>query len=404
MLVTTCYFRLNPWETSVALGHKYGVPVYPCISDSRVKGETRFKRGSVESYRGQALEAWAAGADGIHLFNLFDVFGPHAPVFKEAGDPKALRTLNRLYFVTVRDGKPDSWLAGGSKHCNVPIFTPTHPKAITASKPLALDLVVGEDFDAKTKAQVTLHAQMPMLRNVRDVYVKLNGHEFTGGKLVKDWLDLNVNPAWIKKGANKIEITINSPADDGQWTIAYEADKLPAKPWSRDTGSARTEERLAKGTLTIADRGNQSGDFHYYRYSWGADPAGKSVVEARVKVVSGLSRIIISNGLAQERLELLPDRIELWSRKTVRYAMDTTKDFHVYRIVTQGKDVKVYVDGELRLDAPGTYAKAGAGRNEVCFGASDSTNVGEACWDYVRARGGGQSCYDLVLSVTHPKL
>jgi len=404
LLVTTCYFRLNPWETSVALGHKYGVPVYPCISDSRVKGEGRFRRGSVESYRGQALEAWAAGADGIHLFNLFDVFGSHSPVFKETGDPKALRTMDKLYFVTMRDGRPDSWLANGSKYRNLPILAPTYPKTITASKPLSLDMTVGEDFDAGTKAQVTLHAQMPMLRNVHDVCVKLNGHELTGGKLAKDWLDLNVNPAWIKKGANQIEIATNPQmADDAQWTIAYEADKLPAKPWTRDSGSPRTEERLAKSTLTIADRGNQAGDFHYYRYSWGADPAGKSVVEARVKIVSGLSRIIITNGEAQERLELLPDRIALWSRTKTCYAMDTTKDFHVYRIVTQGKDVKVYVDGELRLDAPGAYVKAGVGRNEICFGASDSTNVGEACWDYVRARVDSQSCQDLVLRVGFPK-
>jgi len=426
MLVTTCYFRLNPWETSVALGHKYGVPVYPCISDSRVKGEDRFRRGSVESYRGQALEAWAAGADGIHLFNLFDVFGGRSPVFKEVGDPKALRTMNKLYFATVRDGKPDSWLAGGSKYRNLPILTPAYPKTVTASKPLSLDLAVGEDFDDKerrfetadpTKAavanrrslesapQVTLHLQMPTLRNVSDVCVKLNGHELSGGKLAKDWLDLNVNPVWVKKGANKIEIAVNPQpaASEEQWTIAYEGDKKPAKPWTRDSGSVRTEERFAKGALTIADRGNIPGDYHYYRYPWGADPAGKSVVEARVKVVSGLSRVIITNGDAQERLELQPDRIELWSRKTIRYAMDTTKDFHVYRIMTQGKDIKVYVDGELRLDAPGAYIKTAANRNELCFGASDSTNVGEACWDYVRARVDSQSCRDLVLRVAYPK-
>jgi hypothetical protein len=396
MLVTSCYFRLNPWETSVALGHKYGVPVYPCLSDSRVKGEGRFRRSSAESYRGQALEAWAAGADGVHIFNLFD---PKSPVFRETGDPKALRTMNRLYFVTVRDGKPDSWLAGGSKYCNLPILTPAYTKAITVSKPLSVDLMVGEELDAKA----SLHAQMPMLRNVRDVCVKLNGHELTGGKLVKDWLDLDVNPAWIKKGANRIEIAANPPADDGQWTIAYEADKLPAKPWTRDSGSPRTEERLSKGTLTIADRGNVAGDYHYYRYPWGADPAGKSVVEARVKVVSGLSRVIITNGESQERLELQPDRIALWSRTKTSYAMDTTKDFHVYRIVTEGKNIKVYVDGELRLDGPGAYVRTAGNRNEICFGASDSTNVGEACWDYVRARVDSQSCQDLVLQVAYPK-
>ncbi|MCX6910513.1 MAG: family 10 glycosylhydrolase [Verrucomicrobia bacterium] len=405
MLATTCYFRLNPWETSVALGHKYGVPVYPCISDSRVKGEDRFRRGSVESYRGQALEAWAAGADGIHLFNLFDVFGGRSPVFKEVGDPKALRTMTKLYFVTVRDGKPDSWLAGGSKYRTLLILTPAYPKTITASKALSLDLAVGEDFADGTKAQATLHLQMPTLRNVHDVCVKLNGHELSGGKLAKDWLDLNVNPAWIRKGVNQIAVAVNpQPAhSDAQWTVAYEADKLPAKPWTRDSGSVRTEERLANGALTIADRGTVAGDYHYYRYPWGADPAGKSVVEARVKVISGLSRIIITNGDAQERLELQPDRIELWSRKTTRYTMDTTTDFHVYRIVTQGKDIKVYVDGELRLNAPGAYVKTAVNRNELCFGASDSTNVGEACWDYVRARVDSQSCQDLVLRVAYPK-
>jgi hypothetical protein len=426
MLVTTCYFRLNPWETSVALGHKYGVSVYPCISDSRVKGEGRFVRGSVESYRGQAAEAWAAGADGIHLFNLFDVFGGRSPVFKEVGDPKALRKMDKLYFATVRDGGPERWLIDGAKYRNLPVLTPAYPKNITASKPLSLDIAVGEDFGDKERRfetadspkpavtnrrslgatpQVTLHLQMPTLRNAGAVRVKLNGHELTGGKLVKDWLDLNVNPAWIKKGANRVEIAVNPKpsASEETWTIAYEADKKPAKPWHRDSGSARTEERLANGTLTIADRGTVAGDYHYYRYPWGADPVGKSVVETRVKVISGLSRVIITNGEAQERLELQPDRIELWSRKTIRHAMDTTKDFHVYRIETQGKDIQVFVDGELRLNAPGAYVKTAANRNELCFGASDSTSLGEACWDYVRARVDSQFCQDLVLSVKHPK-
>ncbi|MBM3889020.1 MAG: hypothetical protein FJ388_07825, partial [Verrucomicrobia bacterium] len=202
LYVTTCYFRLNPWETSISLGHKYGVPVYPCLSDSRVKGEDRFRRGSVESYRGQAMGAWAAGADGIHLFNLFDVFGGRSPVFKEVGDPKALRTMTKLYFATVRDGGPERWLVDGAKYRNLPILTPAYPKTITASKPLSLDLAVGEDFSVKERRfetaepkkaavsnrrsleaapQVTLHLQMPTLRNVGDVCVKFNGHELAAG-------------------------------------------------------------------------------------------------------------------------------------------------------------------------------------------------------------------------------
>ncbi len=406
LLVTTCYFRLNPWETSVALGHKYNVPVYPCLSDSRVKGESRFRRSSVESYRGQALVAWAAGADGIHLFNLFDVLGPHASIFKEVGDPQALRAMDKLYFVTVRDGRPDMWLTGGAAYNTLPLLTPDHPRTITAGKPLALDLAVGETFDPATKAQVTLHAQLPGLHNARAARVTLNGHELGGGTWSKGWLDLPVNPAWVQKGANAIELALlPQPAgSDMPWTIAYAAGQLPAKPWTCDKGSTNIEERLDAGALLIADRGAAVGDYRYYRQPWGADPAGTSVVEARVKVVSGLSRIIICNGVAQERLELWPDRIELWSRKTSRYALNTTDDFHVYRIATQGKDVKVYVDGVLRLDAPGAYTKAVTAKlNQLAFGASDSTGVGAAYWASIRARADSQSCQDLVLRVAYPK-
>lgn len=406
LLATTCYFQLNPWETSVALGHKYGVPVYPCLSDARVPGEDRFHRGSVENYRARAMNAWAAGADGLHLFNLFDVFGLRSPVFSEIGDSQALRVMDKLYFATVRDGRPDSWLAGGSKYSTVPILTPAHARSITVSKPLSVELTVGETFKDPTKAKVTLHALMPSLRTVGQVRVKLNNEELNGGQLVKGWADFNVRPALIKGGANKVEIAVNpQPAgSDTPWTIAYEADKLPAKPWTRDTGSIRTTAQVENGHLTIADRGNVSGDYLYYRYSWGADADGESVVEARVKVVSGLSRIIITNGAGQERLELWPDRIELWSHKSIRHQMNTADDFHVYRIVTHGKDLKVYVDGQLRLNASGSYGKASAGnRNEVCFGASDSTGVGEACWDYMRAKTDGQTCQDIVLQVTHPK-
>ena len=41
MLVVGGYFRLQPWEESVALGHRYGVPVYAGLSESRVGKRAR---------------------------------------------------------------------------------------------------------------------------------------------------------------------------------------------------------------------------------------------------------------------------------------------------------------------------------------------------------------------------
>ncbi len=405
ILITTGYFRLNPWEYSVELGHRYDVPVYPCLSDSRVRGESRFRRASLESYRGRAMNAWAAGADGIHTFNHFN---PTSAVFREVGDPETLATLDKLYFVSVRDGNPNSWLAGGDSHRTVPLLAPSQPQSMSPRNPLEIDIVVGEDIERAREVgaepTVTLHLEMPAIARPEQLQVTLNGHVLEGGTLTDGWVDYAVKPEWLKRGPNHVEIALEPgemPAPD-EWTIAWDASDKPKAPWYRDPGSERTEEKLEDGALFIADRGTVSGDYHYYRYVWGASPAEPLIVEARVKVVSGSSYVIIGNGVAHQRLGLWPDHIDLWTKRDIRYDMDTTDDFHTYRIVTEGQDLKVYVDGELRLDATGTFTPAGRTQNQLAFGAANSGMVGEAYWQEVRARVTGQACRDLVVSVEYP--
>ena len=178
--------------------------------------------------------------------------------------------------------------------------------------------------------------------------------------------------------------------------------KKPGRPWKRDRGSTRTVEETADGALFIADQGEVSGDYLYYRYPWGADPGGEAVVEARAKVKSGSSFIIVTNGQGGERLGLWPDRIELFHHKNLQYKMDTIDDFHLYRMELAGEDLKVYVDGELRIDAPGVLKpRSGYSRNEVAFGAANSGMMGEAYWKNVRARATGLACSDLVVSVSY---
>ena len=82
--------------------------------------------------------------------------------------------------------------------------------------------------------------------------------------------------------------------------------------------------------------------------------------------------------------------------------MDTTGDFHLYRMELNGQDLEVYVDGELRIDASGSLKpRSGYSRNEVAFGAANSGMLGEASWDDVRARASGLACHDLVVSVSY---
>jgi hypothetical protein len=79
-----CYFHLEPWKTMVNMGHKYDVPVYACLSASRLP------ENDEKVWRGEALDAWQAGADGIYTFNLID---PRHRLFRELGDPALLKTL-----------------------------------------------------------------------------------------------------------------------------------------------------------------------------------------------------------------------------------------------------------------------------------------------------------------------
>jgi hypothetical protein len=404
MLITTCYFRLNPWKYSVQLGHKYGVPVYPCLSDSRVRGETRFRRSSGESYRGRAMNAWVAGADGLHLFNSFN---PNVPMWKEIGDPDALQLMDKLYFVNVRDDDPHRFLAKGREYRTVPVVGPSHPRLLTASEPVKLDIEIGDDLPAAQrrgdKANVTLHLEVPSVKNVEQLHLKLNGTELSGGLLNEGWVDYSVPLAAVKQGTNEVKVVVDPSAlrpDD--WSVVFDGGDKPARPWNRDPGSTRAVAKVVGDALLIADRGEVSGDYLYYRYPWGADPDSEAVVEARAKVKSGSSFIIVTNGVGGERLGLWPDRIELFHNQKIQYKMDTTDEFHLYRMELKGRDLKVYVDGELRIDASGAMEpRSGYARNEVAFGAANSPQLGEAYWRNVKARASGLTLRDLVVSVSY---
>ncbi len=108
----SCYFHLEPWENLVALGRRHDVPVYACLSGSRlVSASSPEDPGDRKAWRGEAWNAWQAGVSGIYTFNRFD---PRDPIFWELGDPATLEGLERTYTRNV--GKSmGSWLKGGDR-------------------------------------------------------------------------------------------------------------------------------------------------------------------------------------------------------------------------------------------------------------------------------------------------
>ncbi len=405
ILVTTCYFRFQPWEWTVALARQHGVAAYPGLSESRVSGETRFRRNSVPAYRARAVNAWFAGADGIYIFNQFN---PKSPIWNELGSAESLLGQEKLYFIGYRDGRAGAYLKDSDHLRVLPSLMPGQGLPLKPGETRAIDILVGEDLAAARQAgyvpAVTACVEVPGLGDPARLTLTLNGQPAGTPSTTGDWLDFPIDPAHLRQGPNRLEFTLaaTAAATGPEWPMHYAANALPAKPWTSDRakpGVAFAEMR--EDGLLVADRGTASGDYFYYRYPWGKEPGGKAAFEVEMKVVSGTSSVIFGDGEAGDRLRFHPDHVHLHHSPRHRVELDTTDAFHTYRLEIDGADLVLFIDGEKRLEAPGALQPS-PGRNDISFGAANSPETGEAIWKHVRARGGsGTFCNDFALRIQY---
>jgi len=402
------YFRMNPWSYLAELGHRHGVLVYAGLSDSRVTADTSVvNRRSQDSYRGRAARAWQGGVDGIYLFNMFN---PRMGFLHEIGDPQVLAGLDKTYFATVRGdrargyGAPDYWLADGSQWRNVPVLTPTDPLSLQPGASVSIPLYTGDDLAADREQglapEATCHV---MTASATDLRVTLNGQALSGASAEAPWLHFPLPEGLLKPGENTFEFAAGAaPDEDAPGTVEWTADAMPRVPWQH--GRMRADVTLAElqdGALLVSDRGEEAGDYLYFSYPWEAQADRLAVAEAEVRVIDGWSNFTISNGARTERVTLRPDHIGT-HYTGLRYDMDTTDDFHTYRVEVQGEDIRVYVDGELAIDGAGQYTQDANGRNDVAFGAANSPSLGEALWRRVTLTSPGTrgvQVYDLAVTV-----
>ena len=210
IMAVSDYFRLNPWTVSSALGHKYNVPVYACLSETRlVDAQAAEVRRSVACYRGRAAEAWTEGVDGIYLFNAFD---PRSPLWRELGDAGILRELDKTYVVGTRGVKViKMWMTKGQERfLNRPILSPDRPVQLDPGKPASIEMKV---FGLPAKhtdpvRPMTLRIRVDGCPASDALQVAFNGNPLAAPRISDVWLDYPLAPSLVKEGVNQIEVAL----------------------------------------------------------------------------------------------------------------------------------------------------------------------------------------------------
>lgn len=381
-------FHLNPLSQSVELGHRHGVQIIVGVSDSRVHSERGpFRRLSEESYRARVAAAWAAGCDGVYLFNLYRA---ERPFLSEIHDPALLSTLEQHAFVTVRPyAESRRWLSGGPTLATRPLLTPDHPWLLKPKIPRKAEFELGDPAGRSALLMALVpHADAELTFSVGKHPLESAGKE-------GDWFRFRVPAGLLHSGLNQVDIELTKAVSTRQVFGAADIPKqwgLRGHPGKKDVFGKQQPQGLL-----IVDRGTDQGDYHYRSYAWAAGPGSKASFSAKVKHITGWSSFAFANGRNEERVKLYTDHIEVKNGR-LRHDMITTDAFHEYRVEIQGYDFRIFVDGTLCIDGTNAYrGTASGGRTMVLLGAATSGDTGEAIWQEVVIETSDVALQDLVL-------
>ena len=212
------------------------------------------------------------------------------------------------------------------------------------------------------------------------------------------------------------------------WDVDYQADDLPQDAgagWTRHIRGTPETESIEAGVLH--NKCNYTaGQAAWYDRSADFSAASLYTVEARMRLASfaGISYGAMCLGAYDSvyawRLDITPNNINLgWSAEyKATYEMDTTSDFHTYRVKVLNGVVSVYVDGVRRMTADMKHTAAHGYPSSVYFGQIIASGVVlpyppttpeyiEAYWDHIKidntlSQPPSQRYYTVALTATGP--
>lgn len=215
------YYQLNEWDESVALGHKYGVKVYPSLDDMRSRDpESLAIRVTKNVYRARAADAWRAGADGVYLFNYPDLLSEDQDLYRELGTPEKLAVLDKDYFGSYRGAMNAS---GGNlpfqPFMNLEYLNPINPRKVEPGAVAAGKLYLADENVGDKPPKLKLRLQIGGVESGERLPVTLNDRKFVAKSVGDGWFECEPEVADIRPGTNKVTVALpESATKPATWT------------------------------------------------------------------------------------------------------------------------------------------------------------------------------------------
>ena len=217
-----CYS--TPAEELIQLGHRYEVPVYPCINCPAT-----YRLGG-DSLRGAASDLWWAGADGIYLWNFHYIHYPGA-----LGHGRPAPEEYREHLPDIADRRRLKYL-DKTFAVSMPSWEQYHRASAQAPLPLSLGYRAGEESQSipvRIGDDVQAAVRDGRLRDVKlrlksdgaavgDVLIV--GFNDSASKVtvvdVDDWLDRPLPPSAVRQGVNRLKLAIARRGDSANNELA----------------------------------------------------------------------------------------------------------------------------------------------------------------------------------------
>lgn len=184
LVITSGYWRHNPWQYTVDLCRRYNVKCYASLDESRLGKPVApaLNRQTVATYRARAMAARQAGMEGVMYFNLFSPAQIRAFM---KGSPERMRLDDKSYFVSYRGRQKGAgrYVKGAERHFVLPELSVSAPAQIAPGKACAFPVWIGDDIGALSQAGIRPRCELLLdvvIPEGAALSVTVNRHAVTG--------------------------------------------------------------------------------------------------------------------------------------------------------------------------------------------------------------------------------